>query len=49
MAAAVANSWENYANMPTDRNFTLYWWVPDPTFLRPYRRIYQSVSEREIA
>eukprot|EP00435_Cladocopium_sp_Y103_P075429 s332_g57.t1 len=34
LAAAVASSWENYVNMPKDFNFMLYWWVPDPTFLR---------------
>eukprot|EP00435_Cladocopium_sp_Y103_P034027 s2350_g8.t1 len=34
VATAVASSWENYVNLPADFNFMLYWWVPDPTFLR---------------
>eukprot|EP00435_Cladocopium_sp_Y103_P072834 s36_g41.t1 len=37
LATAVASSLENYATLPADFNFMLYWWVPDPTFLRPAR------------
>eukprot|EP00435_Cladocopium_sp_Y103_P022808 s3451_g5.t1 len=35
LASAVANSFANYASLPVDQNFMLYWWVPDATFLRP--------------
>lgn len=34
LATAVASTFQAYANLPTDFNFMLYWWVPDPTFLR---------------
>ena len=36
VALVVANSFANYASVPNDdlTNLMLYWWVPDPTFLR---------------
>ena len=35
VAMVVANSLANYASVPNDlTNLMLYWWVPDPTFLR---------------
>eukprot|EP00435_Cladocopium_sp_Y103_P005247 s85_g1.t1 len=34
LAIAVPGSMENYANLPNDFNVLVYWWVPDPTFLR---------------
>ena len=37
VATAVASTFQAYANLPTDFNFMLYWWVPDPTFLRPVK------------
>ena len=36
VALVVASSGANYASVPNDlTNLMLYWWVPDPTFLRP--------------
>jgi hypothetical protein len=37
LATAVASTFQNYANLPTDFNVMLFWWVPDPTFLRPVK------------
>ena len=35
VAVVVASSFANYASVPNDlTNLMLYWWVPDPTFLR---------------
>eukprot|EP00438_Fugacium_kawagutii_P002082 Skav203255 [mRNA] locus=scaffold1000:14807:17089:+ [translate_table: standard] len=34
LAAAVAASFENYASLPEDFKLMLYWWTPDPTFIR---------------
>jgi len=34
VAIAVASSFQNYANVPKSLDLMLYWWVPDPTFLR---------------
>lgn len=34
LATTVASSMENYQQIPTDFDMLLYWWVPDPTFLR---------------
>ena len=36
LATAVASSFANYAKLPSDYDMMLYWWVPDPTFLRPW-------------
>ena len=36
VALVVASSLATYASVPNDlTNLMLYWWVPDPTFLRP--------------
>ena len=37
LATAVASTFQSYANLPTDFNVMLFWWVPDPTFLRPVK------------
>ena len=37
LATAVASTFQGYANLPSDFNLMLYWWVPDPTFLRPVK------------
>ena len=34
MATAVASSFTNYGLLPNSYNMMLYWWTPDPTFLR---------------
>lgn len=34
LATAVAYSFADYARLPTTNDVMLYWWVPDPTFLR---------------
>eukprot|EP00435_Cladocopium_sp_Y103_P053794 s886_g17.t1 len=34
LATAVADSFADYARLPTTNDVMLYWWVPDPTFLR---------------
>ena len=35
LATAVASSFSNYGTLPLTYDMMLYWWVPDPTFLRP--------------
>ena len=34
LATSVGSSWGNYVSLPSSNNFMVYWWVPDPTFLR---------------
>ena len=34
VATAVASSFANYGLVPNSYDMMLYWWVPDPTFLR---------------
>lgn len=34
VATAVASSFANYGLLPNSYDMMLYWWVPDPTFLR---------------
>lgn len=34
LAIAVASDGANWAAVPTEHDMMLYWWVPDPTFLR---------------
>ena len=34
VATAVASSFANYGLVPNSYDVMLYWWVPDPTFLR---------------
>ena len=36
LATAVASSFANYGKLATVYDMMLYWWVPDPTFLRPW-------------
>ena len=36
LATAVASSFSNYGKLPLAYDMMLYWWVPDPTFLRPW-------------
>lgn len=36
LATAVASNFSNYGKLPLAYDMMLYWWVPDPTFLRPW-------------
>ena len=44
LAAAVASSFKNYAELPLVHDMLLYWWVPDTTFLRPALKKVQRCS-----
>ena len=36
LATAVASNFSNYGELPLAYDMMLFWWVPDPTFLRPW-------------
>jgi len=51
LATAVASSFANYGKLATVYDMMLYWWVPDPTFLRltPVRVVFPQHKPDEWA
>ena len=35
LATSVAKDYQNFQTLPVDFKLIMYWWVPDPSFLRP--------------